>query len=141
MEEVESLLKNNPKLDNNFKHLFRLQMAYTLLWSSIERYTSLRYHLGANATQKVYNISNEKSFSNSLKKNVKHYREVYCTTDLKKVCLNPDDTLSSIKYYYQVRSNVVHRGKSVIQDFTILKKSTHELLNIFRDVLYESFNR
>jgi hypothetical protein len=141
LEEVESLLKNNPKFDNNFKHLFKLHMAYTLLWSSIERYTSLRYHLGADATQKVYNIAKEKSFSNSLKKNVKHNREVYCTTNLKKAYLNPDDTMSSIKYYYQVRSNVVHRGKSVRQDFETLKKSTQELLEIFQDVLDESFNK
>ena len=49
---VEETLRSQT-FDWNLKPLFRLQMAYLLLWSSIERYVSLRYHLGDRVTEKV----------------------------------------------------------------------------------------
>jgi hypothetical protein len=45
LEVVEETLESQ-NFDWDLKPLFRLQMAYLLLWSSIERYVSLRYHLG-----------------------------------------------------------------------------------------------
>jgi len=42
-------------------------------------------------------------------------------------------------YYYQIRSNTVHRGKSVFHDKKLIEASLKELLAIFRGMLSESF--
>lgn len=139
LEEVEEILKNNSSSGRDYRTLFRLQMAYTLLWSAIERYAGLKYHLGKNTCKKVFQIADEKCFADSLKKNVKNTRKVYNTTDLDKCILDPDKPRKSLEYYYQVRSNAVHRGKSVVSDFNTVRCSLEELLAIFKDMLDEAF--
>ncbi len=135
LEEVEEVLRSNQKFDWDCKSLFRLQMAYMLLWSAIERFAGLKYHLGKKATDKVYQIANEDCFADSLKKHVKEDRTVYGSVDLEKYSLDPNDPKKSMQYYYQVRSNSVHRGKAGIPDFDIVKNSLEELLAIFKDIL------
>ena len=139
IEEIDLILKVNSEFDWEYRSLFRLQMGYTLLWTAIERYAGLKYHLGNRATEKIYNIAEEKSFIKSLKKNVKDIRYIYSTTDLEKYTLDPDNPQKSIRYYYQVRSNAIHRGKVVTRDFDIIRSSLTELLAIFRDTLNEAF--
>ena len=139
LEEVEVILRDNPDFNGEYRSLFRLQMAYTLLWSAIERYAGLRYHLGKDANKKVLQIAEEKCFVDSLKRNVKSTRKVFSAADLEKYTLDPNHPGQSIRYYYQVRSNVVHRGKAVTHDFDIVKLSLMELLAIFRDLLNEAF--
>lgn len=137
LDEIESILNSNSEFESDFKSLFRLQMAYVLLWSAIERYAGLRYHLGTHVNEKVNNLAAEKTFAKSLKKHVDRTDKVYRATDLKEVTLDPNDPEKSIKYYYQVRSNAVHRGKAVIHDFQIIRSSLEELLKIFKDMLKE----
>lgn len=139
LEEVERFLEENQNFNLDYKTLFQLQMAYTLLWSCIERYASLRYHLGSNVAKKVQQIAKEDSFTDSLKRNVKNKRQLFSTTDLRKYVLDPDDPIKSIDYYYQVRSNAVHRGKAVVRDFETVKSSLRELLEIFKDILNKAF--
>ena len=64
---------------------------------------------------------------------------MFNTTDLSKYTLDPNNPVKSIDYYYQVRSNAVHRGKAVARDFDTVKLSLKELLAIFRDILNEAF--
>jgi len=138
LDEVETILKDNSQSKWDHKTLFRLQMAYFLLWTGLERYASLKYHLGKKVTtDKVYKIAEEETFAESIKKHVKSKREVYSSTDLKKYTLDPDNPDKSIRYYYQVRSNSVHRGKAVTRDFDIIRTSLEELLAIFKDLLNE----
>ncbi|MEP6754858.1 MAG: hypothetical protein ABJA67_05110 [Chthonomonadales bacterium] len=137
--EVEAILEANSSFDWDYRALFRLQMAYILLWSAVERYAGLKYHLGKEATEKVYRIAGEKCFQDALKKVVHNKREVYRTTDLDKCTLDPDNPKKSIEYYYQVRSNSVHRGKAVSRDFETVKSSLTELLFIFKELLRDAF--
>jgi hypothetical protein len=46
-----------------------------------------------------------------------------------------DEPCFGSPYYYQVRSNITHRGKAVVTDYDTLGKSAKELLPIFRAVL------
>jgi hypothetical protein len=103
------------------KFLKDLYLAWELLWSAIERYAGLKYHLGERATNKVYRIAKEIYFADSLKKNVKSEIKVFSVIDLKYVTLNPNDPMQSLKYYYQIRSNTVHRGKAMHGDFSTLR--------------------
>ena len=143
LEEVEAILEenDNPNPGLESRALLRLQMAYTLLWSSIERYAGLKYYLGKSdiMDNKIAKIAEEKCFADSLKKNVKRRTEIYDAADLNKCTLDPNDPVKSIKYYYQVRSNAVHRGKGVNRDFDTIKKSLEELLTIFKEMIDEAF--
>jgi hypothetical protein len=141
LEEVDVILKANSVFDWEFKALLRLHMAYTLLWVAIERYAGLKYHLGKRVNEKVYQIAGEKCFADALKKIVRNKREVFSVTDLEKYTLDPSDPEKSIRYYYQVRSNAIHRGKAVVRDFDTVKSSLEELLSIFKELLNESFRK
>lgn len=125
---------------DNLKPFFQLQMAYMLLWSSIERYASLRYHLGGDVNQKILQIAKEDVFAIKLKEIVKGERKITGVNDLKNYTLDPEDPLKSIKYYYKVRSNLVHRGKAVFRDYDIIYNSLKELLDIFENLLHHSLN-
>ncbi len=140
LEEVEAILKANSNFDWDFRALLRLQMAYMLLWTAIERYAGLKYHLGDRATQKVYQIANEECFAHALKKVVKSQRQVFNTLNLEKYTLDPHSPEKAIRYYYQVRSNTIHRGKVVTRDFDTMKSSLEELLFIFKELLNDSFH-
>ena len=139
IELVEEILKQNETYGLDFKKLFNLQMAYFLLWTSIERYTGLRYHLGQSVMEKIKQMAKEESFVTSVKKNVTKEREVYSANNLSKIVLDPNNPQKAISYYYQVRSNSTHRGKAAHQDFDTVLFSLRELLAIFKDVLKESF--
>ncbi len=140
IDVIEEILKNNMELGQDHKPLLRLQMAYALLWSALERYAGLRYYLGKNVYEKVMHIAEEEKFAQSLMKHVKVQREVYDAADLSKYTLDGNDAGKSLKYYFQVRSNVVHRGKAVHRDFHIMKSSLDELLKIFKDLLDDAWD-
>ena len=135
LDVVEETLTSND-FQWDLKPLFRLQMAYLLLWSSIERYVSLRYHLGDKVMEKVSQLACEPAFAAGLLQHVKEHREVYRADrpDQREV-LDPQSPEKALAYYYQVRSNMTHRGKGVVRDHERVMKSLTELLPIFREVL------
>jgi hypothetical protein len=120
----------------DLKPLFRLQMGYLLLWSSIERYVSLRYHLGDKVMEKVDQLAREPAFAAGLLEHVKERRFVYrADRPDQRTVLDRNAPEKAVAYYYQVRSNIVHRGKGVVWDHERVLKSLTELLPIFREVL------
>ena len=131
---------------NSHKHLsdverfFDLQMNYMLLWSAIERYTSLKY----NKRLKKWNnkkFAKEMAFKEGIRKyKDKQHTPVYSTEDLKIHKFNADDPYETLRYYYTLRCNVVHRGKATYNDYHMLKTATDELLEIFREVLKNTFD-
>jgi hypothetical protein len=122
---------------------FRLQMAYLLLWSSIERYLALRYHLGPKTKDSrvstsgiINNLAQEPAFAEGLKLTVTETERLYRADDPgKHVDLDPERPRKSVWFYYQIRSNITHRGKGVVQDHRILASALPQLLAIFRIVL------
>ena len=152
IDEVEQILKNTnrPEGPYNYKPVFRLQMAYVLLWTAIERYVTLRY--GVNRTdehgrplsirQNLMDLASEESFVKSIRKNinVEDYRIIYRSTGTdEKFKIKPNNPRKTIDYYYLVRSNAVHRGKALFYDFNLLQISTRDLLAVFEDVLAGAF--
>jgi hypothetical protein len=141
LEVIEETLVSSSDFEWDLKPLFRLQMAYLLLWSSIERYVSLRYHLGDNVTEKVNALADEVAFARALQDNVQTSRTVFrADRPGDKVVLDSSKPRKSLEYYYQIRSNITHRGKAVVRDHELIKDSLSELLRIFRSVLKEAFS-
>jgi hypothetical protein len=133
---VEETLSSQKEFEWDLKPLFKLQMAYLLLWSAIERYVSLRYHLGDKVTEKVKQLATEVAFVDGLRQHAKQRREIYrADRPEQKVVLDPQSPEKALQYYYQIRSNITHRGKGVVQDHERILKSLSEVLSIFRGVL------
>lgn len=140
LEVVHETLKTHADFEWNLKPMFRLQMAYLLLWSSIERYASLRYHLGDRAVDKVMQIADDPQFDQFLKRRVsRKHRVQRADRPQDHYELSPGDPRKSLNYYYQIRSNIVHRGKGVVRDHEIVKRSLEELLGIFEELLRTAF--
>lgn len=136
LDVVDETLKANAEFKWDLKPLFRLQMAYLLLWSSIERYASLRYGFGDKPTPKIDRLADEPAFIARLSEIVTEKRTVLRADDFNdKTSLDPAEPLKSIRYYYQVRSNVTHRGKAAPVDHETVRESLSELLPIFIGML------
>jgi hypothetical protein len=139
LELVEAIASASSFEFGTVKRLMELQMAYMLLWTSIERYTSLRYHLRKKVMAKIRPITNEPGFREALAKYVEEEREVYSTDAGKAVRLSPNNPKGSLSYYYQVRSNIAHRGKALMVDSDMLLNCIKELLPIFRETKDRGF--
>ena len=141
IEVIRETLDENLGFDWDLKPLFRLQMAYLLLWSSIERYASLRYRLYGNPMDKVKLIGDDPVFANLLRSHVTRTHSIQ-RADLPcdKTVLDPSNPAKSIAYYYQIRCNIIHRGKGVGRDHEILRESLGELLPIFCGLLNAAFD-
>lgn len=145
LELVDEIIQDEKEWDGNYKSIFRVQMAYILLWSSVERYVTLRYGVqtkNESINYKLKRMASEPLFASGLRKHVRRTsaKVVRSTNPKEIVRLNITDPEQAVKYYYQVRSNAVHRGKAVNKDFYILRDSTSELLAIFRCMLTEAFS-
>ena len=120
---------------------FNLQMNYTMLWSSIDRFLDFRY--GKRDQQhNLKCLANEKSFEDAVllfsDKNNK-LPKVLSNEDYRSFELNKEKPLCCIRYYYTIRCNVVHTGKSQAKDYDLLRHAILELLQIYMHVLMESF--
>ncbi len=134
---VENELRDKDKHWSNINDFFKLQMSYLLLWTSIERYCSLKYN---KTRSKINQFSKDDLFKKSLKKHFTSKRTVYSAEDLRYHTLDSDDYYHSIHYYYTIRCNVAHRGKALHNDDYIIRQSLKELLGIFKDILNETFD-
>lgn len=141
LEVVEETLRQNRDFNWDLKPLFRLEMAYLLLWTVIERYVSFRYSLdGERATKKIEKVADEPAFQETLRDLVKEKREVFrADRPNEKIVLDVEHPKNAVLYYYQIRNNLVHRGKGVPHDHERMEKSIQELLAIFRQVLAAAF--
>jgi hypothetical protein len=127
---------------SDLRILFRVQMGYLLLWSVLERYAALRYHLAGESAEKVDYIAREPAFIEGLRQYVREPRVMYRAEDPdadKRCRLTPDNPKKALRYYYQVRCNATHRGKGAAQDFRHLVLSSRELLAIATEVVNHAF--
>ena len=128
-----------------WNQFFELQMAYLLLWTAIERYCSFAYGPFLSSGEKRRALAVSESFQEALIKELKG------SSHLKRVCviydsqnpekwkkLNAHNPINSINYYYFVRCNLAHRGKSEFRDGEIIRLSLIELFNIFQIVLKQT---
>lgn len=120
--------------------MLTLEAAYMLLLTAIERYTSLRYHLGKKVMAKVRKMAAEPGFQEALLEIVQEERIVFSTSGTGRERLSRNHPEKSLRYYYQVRSNITHRGKALARDTELLEKCIDELVPIFERTRDRGFN-
>lgn len=121
-----------------------VQSLYMTLWSSLDRFLTLRY--GKSQRKNVKLLSREKSFRKSLKKNHAAMKEsfyggegtwsdkIFSAEDLESYDLDPKRPACSALYYYTLRNNVVHSSKVNPQEVNTVWNALLGLTEIFRDV-------
>lgn len=129
------------KEDFDTDDFFNLQMNYIFLWSSIDRYLVLKYGK-KDQQENLKLLADEESFKNAVLKYADIHNKkpkVFSNEDYRNFILDKDKPLCCIRYYYTIRCNVVHTGKSSYDDYKLLKYATFELLLIYMQVLRDSF--
>jgi len=121
---------------DDFRDFFRLQMAYLLLWSSIERLATFRHGFGTDVLKKVRRLWSEPAFLEAIRTHAGTPRSLQRSNDpTEKAALDRDKPDRAVTYYYQVRCNIAHRGKSMPSDHLHVRQSLSEVLGIFRQFL------
>ena len=121
----------------DWPRFFRLQMAYLLLWSAIERYTALRIGAGLDPMARIKQFGRHDVFHAAFTSAKVSRKDRICDSKDPEdsFALDASDPSSAILYYYQVRNNLSHRGKGACADGEIVRKSLVELKVIFDAVL------
>ena len=84
-------------------------------------------------------MAGEPAFASGIRKRVHEPRTVFrADRPAERETLDPASPQKCLRYYYQVRSNITHRGKGVVRDFDRVSMSLGELLPTFREVLETS---
>jgi hypothetical protein len=123
---------DTPELWSSF---FRLQAAYLLLWSIVERYTALRFGPGLDPWARVRQLGKAASFLKAVAAaGAKPGVVVDSRNPGSRHQLAADGT-GAAEYFYQVRSNLSHRGKSAFKDAQLVYKAVTELHAAMRILL------
>jgi hypothetical protein len=121
----------------DWPRFFRLQMAYLLLWSAIERFASFAYGPGLRPEQKIICLGADIRFISAIEKHLpSESQEVSDSRDpSKKSHLDLAHPEEAADYFYQVRCNLSHRGKGAWLDGEIVRESLLILLGAFKEML------
>src|SRR5688572_3668998 len=122
--------------DTVWPKFFRAQMAYLLLWSILERLSALCFGPGLEPMERVHRLHELQGIPEAILDHVKRIDKVSDSRNPDTIyrldCSNPKKCFD---YYYQVRSNLSHRGKGVITEFHKVHESLKELLAITQQYL------
>jgi hypothetical protein len=132
--EVDVMLGDS--FESNWRRFFRSQMAYLLLWSILERLSALCIGPAEEPTKRINRLYELPGMEEIVRKNVTRFGKV---SDSRRPdsssTLDPANAKKSFAYYYQVRSNLSHRGKAVFKEFDTVHSSLRELLAITKEFL------
>jgi hypothetical protein len=120
-----------------WSRFFRLQMAYLLLWSAMERFSTFAYGPGLGPKKRVSTLGSDPRFQNCVEKRLSNLnREVSDSRDPgTRYLLDEMHPEEAADYLYQVRSNLSHRGKGAFSDGEIVRESLILLLAVIEDML------
>jgi hypothetical protein len=128
----------NPRPDDPdfWQIFFRLQSAYLLLWSAVERYTAFRFGPTVDPMERLRLLKRDPTFLEAVRLAEPESGMVVDSRDPEtKYHVTPDGGGKPADYYYQVRSNLSHRGKSAWQDAVLVYKAVTELHDIMAYLL------
>lgn len=136
--------------EGNFNRYLKLQMLYIFLWSLIERFTFLAYGLGMNPNKRNIALSNDSDLMKSVQKLMNDPNFNYFKSGFERELSRTDspgkkikwkknngdeiDLKKMINFYYLLRSNITHRGKSGMRKSQLLSESFNELLFLIENL-------
>jgi gamma-glutamylcyclotransferase (GGCT)/AIG2-like uncharacterized protein YtfP len=139
LDVVRETTAHHAAFSHDLRPMFHLEMAYLLLWSSIERYLSLRYDLSDQVNRKVQHLAAELAFQAKLRELSPPQEEVSRADDPAKKAVLSDNPKKAVDYYYRIRCNISHRGKGVHRDHKRVLAALQQLTPLFEAVLDDAF--
>ena len=131
--------------ESDWKPYFELQGAFLTLWSIFERYAAFRYgaefqpsdEVGcqkrAPSTAKIYETARSGKFGTAIAKaHIDEAFKVFSVRENKPKRVTRDgliDPEKAVRAWYQVRSNLAHRGKAAYKENRLLLTATIDLYN------------
>lgn len=101
---------------------FQLQMLHMFAWTILERYVAMRFGPRTPPTQAARRLGEDEVFATALQQTaITLDRPLYDTRGGRSYRFSPENPAESAGYLYQLRSNVVHRGKGAHQDAELLR--------------------
>lgn len=105
-----------------WEKFFELQMLHMFAWALLERYVAMRVGPRVSPNQAAHQLGQDELFALAVSKtDVRIDRPLYDTRGGSPYRFSPEDPGGSAQYLYQLRSNVVHRGKGAHQDAELLR--------------------
>lgn len=133
--EVIAELERNSQWDI-WQMFFRAQMAYLLLWSILERLSALCFGPAHDPMQRVKRLHQLSGMDGLVSTYVCRQDRVSDSRDPRDTYqLDASNPKKCFEYYYQVRSNLSHRGKAVHNEVDKVVKSLSELASITKAYL------
>ena len=124
------------------KNFFELQGDYMFVWSALERYCKLKYNKGSDSKNRK-ELLKEDLFKIAISNftDEENYRKIFTSDNLVERAFDKSKLDYCLNYFYTIRCNVVHGGKTDSgRDIGLLKQSISDLLNIVNYILEETFN-
>lgn len=132
VEEINCM----PEDEAVWPRFFRSQMAYLLLWSILERLSALCFGPGQDPTRRVERLHELPGMPDAVFAHVNRSDRVSDSRNPDATYkLDPSNAKKCFDYYYQLRSNLSHRGKGVRNEFLKVHNSLQELLAITQQYL------
>jgi hypothetical protein len=143
LDEVRRLVREaapgsvgtQPDTRQLWRTFFRLQAAYLLLWSIVERYTALRFGPAHRAGDRIALLGEDTAFRQAVVAAGAKPDVVVDSRDPGRSYPLAADGAGAADYFYGVRSNLSHRGKSAFKDAKLVYKAVTELDGAMRILL------
>lgn len=140
LDQVATLVKvvspegfrSRPDTPELWRDFYQIQAAYLLLWSIVERYTALKYGPSLDPFERVKLLDIDDAFINAVRQAGAVEGSVVDSRDPSTRYKLRKDGGSAAKYWYAVRSNLGHRGKSAFRDGRLVLKCAVELHDTMR---------
>jgi hypothetical protein len=117
-----------------WKALYHVQAAYLLLWSTVERLTALRFGPALDPMQRLRSLASISSWPDLLRQAGVPMadRRVVDSRDPDDAVRLKHDGSNACEYWYQVRSNLSHRGKGSHRDLRIVVEAFLDVHDVMR---------
>lgn len=130
-----------PHDENGFpwEGFFRVQAAYLLLWSVVERVAALRFGPALDPMRRINNLGDLPSMRHWLAAAQVRMteRRVVDSRDPGDGVSLRDDGSNAWGYWYQIRNNLSHRGKGSVRDRKIVNEAFIDVHDVTRLLLLE----
>jgi gamma-glutamylcyclotransferase (GGCT)/AIG2-like uncharacterized protein YtfP len=115
---------------------FRMQAAFLLAWSVAERYSALTFGPALDPGERIRKLETRASFKEALDKaHLRTGRRVVDSRDPSNRIEIDSDGRGAWDYWYQVRSNMSHRGKGANRDAEIVREALVDIHDVLRLML------
>lgn len=125
----------NLMTDADWRSFFRVEGAYLLLWSVVERYASLAYGPRLRPEAKVERLSQDDLLVGDLRRRLAKVEAPSPVYDARYPD-RPSSTDDPVRYLRSIRHNLTHKGKAAWRDDRILRIALAVLTPAFRSLLH-----